>query len=154
MNTVWIWLDGTVKGYFVMGENPVVGSMNGALQREGTAATGLAGGARFFSDRNRRVLARRAGDRARRSSAGGHRHRSVLFSRGGPHRKKTAASRIHSGCCSGITKAIEPPGDCRSELDFIFKLGQRLKQLYATNTTNPGIGHSGSDLGLPDRGTA
>ena len=28
-------------------------------------------------------------------------------------------------------KAIEPPGDCRSELDFIFKLGQRLKKLYA-----------------------
>ncbi len=28
-------------------------------------------------------------------------------------------------------KAIEPPGDCRSELDFIHKLGLRLKKLYA-----------------------
>jgi formate dehydrogenase major subunit len=28
-------------------------------------------------------------------------------------------------------KAIEPPGECRSELDFIFKLGRRLKRLYA-----------------------
>ena len=27
--------DGKVKGYFVMGENPVVGSMNGPLQRKG-----------------------------------------------------------------------------------------------------------------------
>jgi formate dehydrogenase major subunit len=24
-------------------------------------------------------------------------------------------------------KAVDPPGDCRSELDFVFKLGQRLK---------------------------
>jgi formate dehydrogenase major subunit len=29
-------------------------------------------------------------------------------------------------------KAIEPKGDSRSELDFIFKLGQRLKELYAS----------------------
>src|SRR5581483_3852737 len=28
-------------------------------------------------------------------------------------------------------KAMEPPGDCRSELDFVFKLGQRLRKLYA-----------------------
>src|SRR5262249_28460431 len=27
-------------------------------------------------------------------------------------------------------KAVDPPGDCRSELDFVFKLGQRLKTLY------------------------
>ena len=30
MNTVSQMADGSVKGYFVMGENPVVGSMNGA----------------------------------------------------------------------------------------------------------------------------
>ncbi len=35
MNTVVDMVDGLVKGYFVMGENPVVGSMNGALQRKG-----------------------------------------------------------------------------------------------------------------------
>jgi formate dehydrogenase major subunit len=31
-------------------------------------------------------------------------------------------------------KAIEPPGDCRSDLDFIFHLGRRLKKLYAGST--------------------
>jgi len=34
MNTVVDMADGTVKGYFVMGENPSVGSMNGALERK------------------------------------------------------------------------------------------------------------------------
>ena len=35
MNTVADMADGKVKGYFVMGENPAVGSMNGALHRKG-----------------------------------------------------------------------------------------------------------------------
>ena len=28
-------------------------------------------------------------------------------------------------------KVCDPPGDCRSDLWFIYHLGQRLKQLYA-----------------------
>jgi formate dehydrogenase major subunit len=38
MNTVADMADGSVKGYFVMGENPVVGSMNGPLQRKALRA--------------------------------------------------------------------------------------------------------------------
>ena len=35
MTTVADMADGKVRGYFVMGENPVVGSMNGPLHRKG-----------------------------------------------------------------------------------------------------------------------
>ena len=35
MTTVADMADGKVSGYFVMGENPTVGSMNGGLQRKG-----------------------------------------------------------------------------------------------------------------------
>src|SRR5207247_4970075 len=35
MQTVADMADGKVKGYFILGENPSVGSMNGALQRKG-----------------------------------------------------------------------------------------------------------------------
>src|SRR5690606_34654921 len=35
MNTVAAMADGKVKGYFVIGENPVVGSVHGSLQRQG-----------------------------------------------------------------------------------------------------------------------
>src|SRR5262249_5995335 len=31
-------------------------------------------------------------------------------------------------------KAVEPPGDCRSDLDFVYKLGLKLKALYAGST--------------------
>src|SRR5207253_92198 len=33
-------------------------------------------------------------------------------------------------------KAVDPPGDCRSDLWFIWNLGRRLKKLYA-ESTNP-----------------
>ena len=49
MTTYAAMADGGVKGYFVMGENPVVGSMNGGFQRKGHAQARLAGGARFRS---------------------------------------------------------------------------------------------------------
>ncbi len=37
-------------------------------------------------------------------------------------------------------KAIEPPGDCRSELDFIYRLGLRLKKLYDGNSAGRATG--------------
>ena len=80
-----------------------------------------------------------------------YRHRSFLLSRGGAYRKETAVSPIPSACCSGTHKAIEPPGDCRSELDFIFKLGLRLKQMYAEEFDQPRrLAHPGLDVGLSD----
>src|SRR5207244_6307538 len=38
MTTVAAMADGKVRGYFVMGENPTVGSMHGALHRKGLRA--------------------------------------------------------------------------------------------------------------------
>ena len=38
MNTVVDMADGAVKGYFVMGENPVVGTVHGSLHRKGLRA--------------------------------------------------------------------------------------------------------------------
>ena len=64
-------------------------------------------------------------------------NRSVLLSRPRRTRKKTAASPTRSGCCSGITKRSSRRATARSELDFIFKLGQRLKKLYANEYDQP-----------------
>ena len=32
------------------------------------------------------------------------------------------------------TKALDPPGDCRSDAWFVYQLGQRLRKLYAGST--------------------
>ncbi len=65
MNTVADMADGKLKGYFVMGENPVVGSMNGAAASQGTAQARMAGGARFCDSSKPRS----SGATRRRSSA-------------------------------------------------------------------------------------
>ena len=57
MTTVADMADGKVRGYFVMGENPVVGSMNGRSAAGRVGAAGLAGGARLRVDRDGGVLA-------------------------------------------------------------------------------------------------
>ncbi len=57
MTTVNAMADGGLKGYFVMGENAVVGSPNAAVQRKGFAQPGMARRPGFLADRDSRVLA-------------------------------------------------------------------------------------------------
>ena len=45
-------------------------------------------------------------------------------------------------------KAVDPPGDCRSDLWFIWNLGRRLKELYAGSTRDTRPGPAQPDLGL------
>ena len=63
--TVQAQIDGDVPGYFVIGENPAVGTANARQQRAGLANAGVAGGARPAHDRDGHVLEGRAGDRDR-----------------------------------------------------------------------------------------
>ncbi len=95
---------GTCKGYFLMGENPAVGSANGkhAAARHGQAR--LAGRPRLLADRERDVVEGRAGDRDRRAAHRGHRHRGVLPAGRRAHREGRHASPTPSGCCSGTTR--------------------------------------------------
>ena len=103
MNTVVDMVDGKVKGYFVMGENPVVGSMNGPLQREGLRKLDwlvvrdfqLIETAEFW----REAPEIERGEVRPRTSPPKYSSSPPL-----PTRKKMAALPIRSGCCSGITK--------------------------------------------------
>ena len=111
--------------------------MNGPLQRKGLRAAGLAGGARFPAHRDRRVLARSSRDPARRGAPEDI-ATEVFFFPAAAHTEKDGSFTNTQRLLQWHHKAIEPPGDCRSELDFIFNLGQRLKQLYADSTEPEG----------------
>ncbi len=54
-------IDGVVKGYFIMGENPTVGSPNAGLQRQGLRNLEWLRGARSGDDRDGGVLEEVAG---------------------------------------------------------------------------------------------
>ncbi len=129
MNTVVNMVDGTVKGYFVMGENPAVGSMNGALQRKGLRQLEwlvvrdfqLTETAEFW----RQAPEIESGEVRPEDIA-----TEVFFFPAAAHVEKDGTFTNTQRLLQWHHKAIEPKGDCRSELDFVVKLGQRLKRLY------------------------
>lgn len=130
MNTVTDMADGKVKGYFVMGENPVVGSMNGPLQRKGLRALdwlvvrdlALIETAEFW---------RSAPEIERGEIRPQNIKTEVFFFPAAAHTEKDGSFTNTQRLLQWHHKAIDPSGDAASELDFIVKLGQRLKKLYA-----------------------
>ena len=74
-------IDGKIKGYFLLGQNPAVGSAHGRAQRLGMANLDWLVVRDLFDDRERHVLEERAGDRDRRDRARGVPHRGVLPAR-------------------------------------------------------------------------
>ena len=118
-----------MKGYFLFGQNPAGGGMNAGLQRAGLRKPRLARRGRLVRDRERRLLEGRP-DRPAPEQV----KTEVFFipAAGGPEKE---------GCLTNTqrliqwhNKAIDPPGDCRSDAWFVYHLGKRLKTLYADST--------------------
>ncbi len=126
-------LDGGVDGLFIMGQNPAVGSQHSGLQRRALASL-------------KWLVVR---DLAEIESATFWRESPEIES--GELRTEDiqtevflmpAASHIEKEGCFTNTqrllqfrdKALEPPGDARSELWFMHHLGKRVKAHYADST--------------------
>ena len=129
------WLDmadGKMEGLFIMGQNPAVGAPECALAAHGAGEAEVAGGARHGGDRERFVLVRLAGSGTRRTEAGGHRDRSISVPRRRPAEKdgcQTNTQRL----VQYRDKAVDPPGDARSETWFMHHLARRLKAKAAAD---------------------
>lgn len=130
MNTVVDMADGCLKGYFVMGENPVVGTVNGALHREGLRALEWLV-VRDFQLTETADFWRDAPEIHRGEVRPQDIATEVFFFPAATHVEKDGSFTNTQRLLQWHHKAIDPPGDCRSELDFTFKLGQRLRKLYA-----------------------
>jgi formate dehydrogenase major subunit len=135
MNTVADMADGKLKGYFVMGENPVVGSMHGAFHRAGLRRLD------WLVVRDFRLIEtaefwREAPEIQRGEVKTEDIATEVFFFPAAAHTEKDGCFTNTQRLLQYHHKAIEPPGDCRSDLDFIYKLGLRLKKLYS-NSTDP-----------------
>jgi formate dehydrogenase major subunit len=132
LNTVADMADGKVKGYFVMGENPVVGTVNGPLQREGLRRLDWLAVVDFQVTETAdfwRVAPEIQRGEVHPNEIG----TEVFLFPAAAHTEKDGSFTNTQRLLQWHHKAIEPPGDCRSDLDFIFKLGRRLKQLYANS---------------------
>ncbi len=136
MNTVVDMVDGVVKGYFVMGENPSVGSMNGPLQRKGLRQLDWLV-VRDFQLTETADFWREAPEIDRGDVKTKDIKTEVFFFPAAAHTEKDGSFTNTQRMLQWHHKAVEPKGDSRSELDFIFKLGQRLKNLYANEYRVP-----------------
>src|SRR5690606_22470357 len=125
--TVLGQIDRTVKGYFVIGENPVIGSASGKMQRLGLAGLdwlvvrdlALIETATFWKD----APEIETGE-LRTEEIG----TEVFFLPAASHVEKDGTFTQTQRLLQWREKAVEPPGDCRSDLWFYYHLGKRIKE--------------------------
>jgi formate dehydrogenase major subunit len=126
-------VDGTVKGLFVMGENPTVGAANGPYNR--AALRGLdwlvvrdlveIETAAFWHD----APEIESGEVALADVA-----TEVFFLPAATHVEKKGTFTNTQRLLQWREQAVEPRGDCRSELWFMYHLGRRVREKLAGST--------------------
>lgn len=130
MTTVVNMIDRVVKGYFVMGENPTVGSPHAGMQREGlrnlewlvVRDIAMIETAEFWKTSPEH-------DRGEVTTQGIA--TEVFFFPAAAHTEKDGSFTNTQRLLQWRHKAMDPPGDARSELHFLYHIGKRLRKLYA-----------------------
>jgi formate dehydrogenase major subunit len=128
--TVMNMRDGKVKGFFVMGENPAVGSGNGKLHRMAMANLDwlvvrdlqMIETATFWKDGPEVQTGELRPEDVRTE---------VFFLPAAAHTEKDGSFTNTQRLLQWHHKALEPPGDCRSELWFMYHLGRRVREKLA-----------------------
>ena len=129
MTTVSEMADGKLKGYFVMGENPTVGSMHGALHRKGMRALDWMV-VRDFHLVETAEFWKSAPEIERGEMRPEDIKTEVFFFPAAAHTEKDGTFTNTQRLLQWHHKAVEPDGDARSDLHFMYHLGTRLKELY------------------------
>ena len=137
--TVTAMLDDKVEGYFLLGQNPAVGSANGRMQRLGLSHLkwlvvrdlNLIESATWWKDSPEVA----AGEVRTEDIA-----TEVFFLPAASHAEKAGTFTQTQRMLQWRHKALDAPGECQSDLDFFYKLGQRIRAKLADSTDDRGIG--------------
>ncbi len=133
MQSVTEMCDGTVKGYLVMGENPTVGSTHGSLHRKGMRQLDWLV-VRDFAPTETAEFWRMGPEFERGEVRPEDIATEVFFFPAAAHTEKDGSFTNTQRLLQWHHTAIDPPGDCRSDLHFVFHLGRRLQEMYAGST--------------------
>lgn len=128
--TTFEMVDGKIEGMFVMGQNPVVGSMNGPLQRKAMRQLKWCV-VRDFAPTETAEFWRDGKEYESGEMSPADVETEVFFFPSAAHTEKAGSFTNTQRLLQWRHKAIDPPGDCRSEFHFMYHLGRRLKNLYA-----------------------
>jgi formate dehydrogenase major subunit len=126
-------IDDTVEGYFLLGQNPAVGSAHGRLQRLGMSHLkwlvvrdlNLIESATFWKDGPEIET----GEMSTQDIG-----TEVFFFPAASHVEKDGTFTQTQRMLQWHHQAIEPPGDARSELHFFYTLGRKIRQRLAGST--------------------
>ena len=128
--TVLDMIDGKVKGYFLLGENPAVGSAGGRLQRLAlanldwlvVADLAMIESATFWKNgpeiETGELVTEQIGT-------------EVFFMPAAAHVEKDGSFTNTQRLLQWHEKALDPPGEARSDLWFIYHLGKRIRARLA-----------------------
>jgi formate dehydrogenase major subunit len=125
--------DGEVEGFFVMGENPAVGSANSKLHRLAMANLKwlvvrdlqMIESATFWKDGPEVETGE-----MRPEDVG----TEIFFLPAATHTEKSGSFTNTQRLLQWHNKAVEPPEDCRSETWFMVHLGKRIRQKLSAST--------------------
>ncbi len=132
-DTVMNMLDGTCRGYFLMGENPAVGSANARMQRKGMAELewlvvrdfSLIESATWWKDGPEVE----SGEMRTEDIA-----TEVFFFPAAAHTEKSGTFTNTNRMLQRHGQAVEPGGDARSDLWFTYHLGRLIREELAGST--------------------
>lgn len=117
--------EGKVRGLFLLGQNPAVGAPNARLNREALRQLDWLVVRDFFMNESA-TFWKDGPDGPDPHTIG----TEVFWMPAAAPAEKDGSMTNTERLLQFHTKAVDPPGDCRSELWFIWNLGRRLKKLY------------------------
>ena len=131
--TVMDMLEDKVEGYFLLGQNPAVGSAHGKMQRLGMSHLkwlvvrdlNMIESATFWKDGPEIETGELRTEDIQTE---------VFFFPAASHVEKDGSFTQTQRMLQWHFKAIAPPGDCRSDLHFFFHLGRKIRERLAGST--------------------
>jgi len=128
--TVMDMMDEKVEGYMIFGENPAVGSANAKMQRLAMSKLkwlvvrdfNLIESATFWKD---------SPEISTKELVTSDIATEVFFFPAASHAEKDGSFTQTQRMLQWHHKAVDPPGDCRSELHFFYQLGLKIKGLLS-----------------------
>ena len=126
-------IDGKIKGYFLLGQNPAVGSAHGRAQRLGMANLDwlvvrdlfMIESATFWKNGPEIATGEIVTEECKTE---------VFFMPAASHAEKAGTFTQTQRMLQWREQAVEPPGDSRSELWFFYHLGRKLRERLADST--------------------
>ena len=133
--TSYAMLDGKVRGYLLLGQNPAAGSTNARMQRKALEQLDWLVVRDLYEVESAAFWYKQPGFGPETKPVDSSKIKTEIFL------LPAAASTEKEGSFTNTQrliqwrdKAVDPPGDARSDLWFVYHLGMRLKELYAASS--------------------